>query len=158
MTSLSAFVVRAPKFHAVASCRWCGGQFRLIHQTQWICENDECADKQIAEAITRKVAIPDKSPYLYLPLPLQVEIDKSDVKRLLVHGPAGISKSFGSRWHLYKLCRELPGYQALLLRVTLKQLEKNHLKYAEAECQAMGDAEYKGGNDKKVVFDNGSEI
>ena len=144
--------------HKIARCRWCGGDFIRVYQTQWICENDACQHRQIAAAILKDPRPADGStPYLFLPLPLQVDIEESPIKRLLVHGPAGISKSYGARWHLYKRCRLIPGYQALLLRVSLEQLKKNHLKYMESEAAALGDAEYRPGP-REMHFENGAMI
>lgn len=145
-------------FHAVARCRWCGGRFERIYGWQWICETRHCAERMIDAAMFPHERVLDGSPFLFLPLPLQVDIDEHPAKRLLVLGPAGISKSFGSRWHLYKRCRKYKGYQALLLRCTLEQLRTNHLEFMKGEAEKMGDARYVGGNEKRMYFDNGAMI
>ena len=147
-------------YHKIAVCRWCSGRFYRIYGWQWRCETDACFDRCVAHAILKEnVADDTESPYFYLPLPLQVDIEESPIKRLLVWGPVGISKSFGARMSLYKRCRKIAGYQALLLRCTYDQLEKNHLKYMPAECSALGDATYKENNKRpKVKFENGSEL
>lgn len=139
-------------YHGVAQCRWCGGRFRIVQEFQWLCENDACAERQISAAYNRPQGSPFPSPYLYLPLPLQVDIDEIEIRRLLVHGPAGISKSFGGRWSLYSRCKKIPGYSALLLRCTYDQLEKNHLKYMDAESRWLVNAKYERGTIKRMAF------
>jgi phage terminase large subunit len=146
------------KQHGVARCRWCGGPFGQVFGFQWLCLTLACAERCIANAIAKPEDSAFDSPLLYLPLPLQVETEEHPVRRLLVHGPSGISKSFGGRWSLYARCRKIPGYTALLLRCTYDQLEKNHLRFMPAEAELLGDAEYKSGNPKRMVFENGSEI
>ncbi len=145
------------KLHEKAVCRWCGGPFEQIYGWQWICANPPCAERQIKHAVLAENPPEDKSPYLFLPLPLQVDIEESPIKRLLVWGPAGIAKSYGLRWHLYKRCLKIPGYQALLLRATYDQLYRNHLQFMGAEAKSFG-AKYLAGTDKpkQVQFDNGS--
>lgn len=151
--------LEAPKAHKIARCRWCGGPFVRVW-AQWFCANlaQGCPDRQIAHAIHHPTPIEGRSPFFYLPLPLQVDIEESPVKRLLVHGPQGISKSYGGRMSLYARCRKIPGYQALLLRCTYDQLQKNHLQFVRAECDALGDAKYTAGTTKVVEFENGSRI
>ncbi len=153
--------------HSVAKCRWCGGPFEQIFGWQWICTNKPCAERQIAHAVFSPEPKDGETPYLFLPLPLQVDIEESPIKRLLVWGPRGISKSFGGRWHLYKRCLAIPGYQALLLRVTYDQLFRNHLKFMPTETNAFGKtsdgtpvARYFAGTDKPkhVQFSNGSTL
>lgn len=145
-------------YHAVARCRWCGGRFERIYGWQWICESPHCAERMVTAAMLPKERPIEGSPFLFLPLPLQIEIDEHPAKRLLVWGPAGISKSFGSRWHLYRRCRQIPGYQALLLRCTLEQLRTNHLEFMKGEAEHLGDAKYVGGNERRMYFDNGAMI
>src|SRR5215471_17716576 len=133
-----------PDRHPIARCRWCGGFFvRFFHQ--WLCESPECAEKQQAHAIERNLTVKDESPYLFLPLPLQVDMQTSTVKRLLVAGAGGASKSYGARWHLYTECLTFPGYIALLLRVSYDELQKNHLQWMPGEAAMLGDAKYSGG-------------
>lgn len=125
---------------------------------QWICETSACAAREVAHAIRKAESVSFPSPFLYLPLPLQVDIEESPVKRLLVHGSRGVSKSYGGRWSLYARCRKIAGYSAMLLRCTYDQLEKNHLKYMDAEAKLLGDAKYEKGSVKRMVFENGSEV
>lgn len=89
-------------------------------------------------SIRRRGETPDgMSPFVFLPVPLQVDTEESPTRRLLVHGPAGISKSYGGRWMLYRMCMRFEGIQCLLLRCTIEQLRKNHLKYIDTEIRQI---------------------
>ena len=145
-------------FHGTARCRWCKGLFVQIFGFQWVCARVACAARQVAHAIHASASSAFPSPFLYLPLPLQVDIEESPVKRLLVFGAAGFGKSFAGRWSLYARCRRIPGYCALLVRCTYDQLEKNHLRYMEAEAKWLGDAKYEKGTVKRMAFNNGSDV
>ena len=106
-----------------------------VYGWQWICETAACAEKQLAHAVKSASLI---APYHFLPLPFQVDVEDYPVKRLLVHGAAGVSKSYFGRWYAYKRCRTIPGFRALLIRCTYDQLMKNHLQYIPAEAKALG--------------------
>jgi hypothetical protein len=148
--------------HAVARCRWCKGRFVRVYGFQWLCESIECAYRQVADAVVKDPWPTEDgvSPFLFLPLPLQVDIEELPVKRLLVHGPAGIAKSYGGRWHLYKRCRKIRGYRALLLRCTYDQLYKNHLQFMTDEAAQLGDAKFINATNqpKQMKFANGSVV
>jgi hypothetical protein len=128
----------SPRRHSVAHCRWCGGQFVQVFGYQWLCETKACADRQIAHAVLRQTPIPGLSPYAFLPLPFQVEVELHPAKRLLVHGAAGVSKSYFGRWYAYKRCLEIPGFNALMIRATYDQLLKNHMIFMPAEAKVLG--------------------
>jgi Terminase-like family. len=68
---------------------------------------------------------------------------ESPITHLLIAGAAGVSKSFGARWNLFRRCRAIGGYRALILRTTFPELERNHLQFCSGETKALGDAEYK---------------
>lgn len=121
-------------YHAKAKCRWCGGRFRKVFGYQWGCENAECFERCKAAGVLDSTG----EKYLFLPLPFQVEIEEYPVRRLLVHGAAGVSKSYFGRWYAYKRCRQIPGFRVLLLRCTYDQLMKNHLQYIPDESKLLG--------------------
>jgi hypothetical protein len=145
-------IIRAPQLHGVAKCRWCQKPFRRMDERHWICSSDDCADRQLAAAMRK--AGQSSGPILFLPLPLQIDVDESKVTHLLIAGAAGVSKSVGARWNLYRRCRLIPGYRALLLRCTYPELEKNHLQFCSAEAKALGDATYKN---RIVTFEHGDD-
>jgi hypothetical protein len=80
--------------------------------------------------------------------------------RLFLAGPRGIPthNSYGARWGLYKRCREVEGFRALLLRATFPELEKGHLQYMSREAQLLGDARYVGWQTREMRFGNGAVI
>lgn len=147
-------VIRSAIEHQVAKCRWCGGKFRFIDHRHWICTTSACADRQLARAMRR--AGDPHGPIIHLPLPLQVDCRESTVRNLLIAGAAGVSKSVGCRWAIYQDCRDVPGFRALLLRVSYDQLAKNHLQYIPYETHQLGDAYYQAGP-KLTTFSHGED-
>ncbi len=147
-----------PVYHGVAKCRWCGGRFMRVYQTQWRCESDACFERCVKHAIMQRTEPAEgESPYWFLPLPFQVDVNEAKVPNLLVAGAAGISKSFGGRMGLYSECKQIPGLRCLLLRLTYGELEENHLQFMDAEAKALG-GKYSGGNVRKMeIFHEGDE-
>jgi hypothetical protein len=148
-----------PVYHAKAQCRWCGGRFqRYFHH--WICEREPCQQRQFAKSVLKSETPTDNtSPYLYIALPFQVECEERQriVKRLLIHGEAGISKSYFARWSLYGFCREFKGVQVVIVRETLPELYLNHLQFMERDTTLLGDCEFKPDpKARRVEFENSS--
>jgi phage terminase large subunit len=120
---------RARKFHPVARCRWCSHQFVQVYESQWVCVSAGCRERQHDYAVMN----PGKrkrgeSPYLYLPLPVQVDIEEMTAKNGMGGGAAGGTKSHGALWRLIRRALRIPGFEALLLRRTFPELEKTHLR------------------------------
>jgi hypothetical protein len=162
-----------PTLHAVARCRWCGGPFYQVHREppQWLCLNVPCADRQVRAAIPRVLpsiaahesSLSLDSPWLFLPLPLNIDLAESPYKRTLLAGAAGSSKSFGARWMAYRECLMRPGIRILLLRTSFDELYKNHSQFMPTESQQLqtfghGLVRYMSGNYKAVMFGNGSAL
>src|SRR5262245_49928532 len=133
-------VIGPPELHPVARCRWCQRQFRRYDERHWICTTEQCAERQLALAMYR--AGGGGAP-LFIPFPLQVEVEENTTRNLLIAGAAGVSKSTASRWSLYRACRKIPGYRAMILRTTFPELERNHLQFMPLEAEQLGDADYK---------------
>ena len=129
------------KRHKVAKCRWCGGAF-VRYFAQWVCENSECQERCAEHAVVKPDVVEGESPFLYLPLPLQVEIEMHPARRLLIEGPAGYGKSYSARWSLYKLCLKHRGFQGLLIRCTYDQLNRNHLQFVDDEIRHFEGAKF----------------
>jgi hypothetical protein len=146
-------------YHQKCRCCWCGGRFVLVYGCQWLCEHTDCAARQISHAMLYDDGVVNRtaSPYLMLPTPIQVSLELARERNVLIGGAAGGSKSYGLRWHLYRWCRAIPGYQALLLRRTYDELEKNHLIKMRVEADLMADATYQPGP-RRMMFENGSMI
>jgi len=161
-----------PVTHPIARCRWCGNQFYRVHALppQWLCLTPACADRQVQAAIPRLVSAalaelepPGQSPWLFLPLPLNIDLAESPYKRTLLAGSAGSSKSYGARWMAYRECLARPGLRVLLLRRTFPELEKNHTDFMAAEALALqryghGSVKYFGGYYKSMTFGNNAKI
>jgi hypothetical protein len=156
-----------PVTHGVARCRWCGGRFYLAHAAppQWLCLTPACAERQVAASLARTLpdnAKPDGgSPWLFLPLPVNIDLADSPHKRTLLAGAAGSSKSFGARWLAYRECLNRPGLRVILLRTTYDEIYKNHSQYMPAEAVDLqryghGYVKFAGGNYKAIYFANGS--
>jgi hypothetical protein len=80
--------------HPVAKCRWCGNQFRQIEDgAHWICLSEACATRQLEAAVSHPHPTNFAGQRLYVPLPLQVDIEEHPARHLLVAGAAGISKA-----------------------------------------------------------------
>jgi len=148
-----------PVYHAIAVCRWCGGRFRSIHETQWVCENEGCAQKQIAHAtLMPEGRTTMLSPYLYLPTPFGVEMHESRVMNLLGGGAAGGAKSHNCRWDLYQWCEKIEGYEALLMRRTFPELDSTHLARMEREQYLRDGWKFYKQDRRMVCTKNGSSI
>lgn len=148
--------------HAVARCRWCGGRFVQLYAVQWICETEACARRQLQYAMF-SVAEPQpgRSPWYYIPLPLQVDIETvamANWKHSLIAGAVGTAKSHGARHLLYRFCQMIPGLRVLMLRNSYDALNKNHLQYMDDEADQVGGI-YTGGNVRQMRFphDDGPE-
>lgn len=141
--------------HAVAVCRWCQSPFARYH-SQWTCPTPECQERCAAHAVLKPTPEDGTSPFLYLPLPLQVEVEEHPARRLLVEGPAGWGKSYAARWSLYKLAMKYRGFRGLLLRCTYDELDKNHLQFIDDEIAHFENAKFKRGTQeaKHVVFND----
>lgn len=91
---------------------------------------------------------------LYLPLPKQTVWHEAVYNRELVYyligGAAGPGKSTCIRRILYELAKLIPGFHALILRKTIPDLKKSHLRFLPFEVSQMG-GEWKEG-DKMAVF------
>jgi len=150
-------------YHPKARCRWCAGRFVLVYGGEWMCETPACADRQIAHAMRRDGGGPGDplgqshaSPFIWLPTPVQVELIESRVRNLLWGGAAAGSKSHGLRWNGYRSCRDIAGYECLILRRTFVELESTHLSRMERVDQQLLGAKYVGGTDRAMRFPNGS--
>lgn len=138
-------------------CRWCGGAFRRVYDTNWLCANAACESRQLAHAWKKDPAPEDAScPYLYIPTPAQVELRECITKKLLWGGAAGGAKSHGLRWDAYFWCAAIEGYEVLLMRRTFPELENTHLLRMEREARLLG---WKYNAQKRIIeAPNGSFI
>ena len=75
---------------------------------------------------------------LFIPLPRQVEFMRCGKKYRLFGGAAMGAKSHGGRWWLYRLCLQIPGFEALILRETLGEIRRTHLRRMMQESVLLG--------------------
>lgn len=113
----------------------------------WWCLTKACYTKQLAWGVSR-LAPGSKlngdpmrkrvSQRLFLPTPKQVVFMSHPAKHRLFGGAAGPGKSMAARWMLYRLCMEIPGYEALILRENFPELDRTHLRRMAVECDLIG--------------------
>lgn len=92
---------------------------------------------------------------LYKPQPHQLEFHLSDTPNLLALGTRKTGKSVSMRWDILIRCLQFPGFKALVLRRTIPDLRKSHLRYINAEMRALGQGHYRE-TTSDVKFNNGS--
>lgn len=84
----------------------------------------------------------------YTPQPRQLLLHQTLASEILYGGAAGGGKSHSIRWDGYDFCLKNPGCVAVLVRQTLPQLEKNHIRKVRAELpKELGDY-----NETRKVF------
>lgn len=121
-------------------CCWCQSQFvreAFGYKTAWVCPTEECRDRQL------KWRMDDNEGHLfYLPNPRQVEIEEAVASRkytaICFGGARGGSKSICWRRIAQRYCMKLPNFSVLFLRRELKQLTRNHLRFAQKEAKLLG--------------------
>src|SRR6185436_3562343 len=79
-----ALATASERRHPVARCRWCGGPFRWVFEQHWLCATEDCAYRQLASAVRRRGMSENQSPYLFVPLPVQIEVEEDMTPNLLV--------------------------------------------------------------------------
>ena len=143
---------------SAATCCWCGAGLRRVGDGPWLCWTARCNERQHEWAVVeadrdRAGTITKIRRYLYCPTPVQVTwheaVYEPSTTRLLVGGAAGPGKSRFIREALYRLCAQVPGLQALLIRKSYKDLEKSHLRFMPYEVKTRG-GEYKAGKYEAV--------
>lgn len=105
----------------------------------------------------RQPGVVDK--WFYNPAPVAVPFHASKVPNILFGGAAGGTKSHSARWDAYRHCIAVPGFRALLMRRTFKELKDNHIDKSHSEAQLLDD--FLGGkgrirhikDDFEVIFD-----
>lgn len=102
------------------------------------------------------VTVKKQRKWLYVPSPKQVEFHASPAKNRLFGGAAGGSKSHAIRWGMYRRALTIDGYEGLLLRRTMPELRKTHLRRMAREVPMLGGVYRK--SEYIAEFPNGSII
>jgi hypothetical protein len=107
----------------------------------WLCPTLACKTRQLQWAVV--ITMKGKPPRpVYIPTPRQVEWHEAvyhrATNRLCVGGQAGPGKSKWLREVLYRFAQQVPGFHALLLRRTYKDLDQSHLRFVPFEVAQRG--------------------
>lgn len=87
----------------------------------------------------RRIVLQD--PYgkvLYAAWPKQVLLHENITPKFILEGERGTGKSHALRWDCHLSAMASPGYKYLILRRTMPELRKSHLKFIGAEMRALG--------------------
>jgi hypothetical protein len=137
----SAPVAEAPRsWLPVYRCCWCGHEFiqRHVDGTKaWVCPTEKCYLRQI------KWKILDEGKQLfYLPMPRLVEVEEAVASlrygALCLGGDRAGGKSVGLKSLIYRYCRKIPNFSALILRRNFPELELNFMRFAPTEAPRLG--------------------
>lgn len=144
-----------------AVCCWCSSPLVELEGAWW-CGNtgsDVCRRRQIACG-TARLDGKGKSQvrhWLYIPTPVQTLWHEAtlnrEATRIGVGGAAGPGKSRFARETLYWFAQQVPGFHALLLRRTHKDLEQSHLapRFMPHEVASRG-GDYVKGPPAQAIF------
>lgn len=159
-----------------AVCCWCGAALRRYDGSPWWCPTRACAVRQaewgvmVEETHGRKAV----ARHLYLPTPKQAAyhetrlteallgypLTKADPMRprmnRLFGGAAGGGKSKSLRYDMYRKAKTIPRFTGAILRRTLPELKKTHLREFQRDASLIGAEFIKSEN--QLVFENGAVI
>lgn len=129
-----------------AVCCWCASPLCKV-DAHWWCGNprsEVCRHRQARHASYTHDAKGRVKEWLYVPLPKQTvwheAVYQREITRFLIGGAAGPGKSTSIRRILYEFAKVVPGLHALILRKTLKDLKKSHLRFLPYEVSQLGGA------------------
>lgn len=95
----------------------------------------------------------------YTPQLHQIPYHESDTPNLLALGTRDTGKSYMERHDAIIRCMKFPGFKALILRRTMPDLQKSHLRHVDQEMKLLGrDVGYYRESTHDVKFANGSFI
>lgn len=74
----------------------------------------------------------------YVPTPLQLEFHESTAPNCIIEGSRGTGKSVAIRNDAHMRSLKYPGYTYLIVRRTMPELKKSHLRFIDMEMKAFG--------------------
>jgi phage terminase large subunit len=103
---------------------------------------------------------PEGLPFAwYTPQPHQIPYHECDTPNLLALGTRDTGKSYMMRHDAIIRCLKFPGFKALILRRTMPDLQKSHLRHIDTEMKLLGkEVGYYREGTHDVKFGNGSFI
>ena len=121
-------------------CPWCGSAYVQKHvdyMLAWCCPTERCYNRQIKWKI-----VDDGRKLFYLPMPRLVEVEEAVASlqygAICLGGDRSGGKSVGLRSLIYRYCRKIPNFSALLLRRNFPELSLNHMRFAAMEAPRLG--------------------
>lgn len=139
-----------------ASCCWCSASL-VKSGAIWWCGNqtsDACRLRQSRHAQYTTDSHGKLKEWLYVPLPKQTvwheAVYEPTITRFLIGGAAGPGKSTCIRRILYEFAKVVPGFHAIILRQSIPDLKKSHLRFLPYEVAQLGGLWKEG--DKIAVF------
>lgn len=90
----------------------------------------------------------------YEPTPKQREFHESNAPNTLLEGTRGTGKSVAIRMDAHMRAMAIPGFVYLVVRRTMPELQKTHLKFIRREMQQLGG--YFNKSEKIAYYPNGS--
>lgn len=139
-----------------AICCWCAAPLVKVQRHYWCGNPDQnlCRIRQRKHAQYRPTSRGKAEEIIYLPLPKQAvwheAVYDRTVTRFLIGGAAGPGKSTCIRRILYEFARLVPGFHALILRKSIPDLKKSHLRFLPYEVAQLGGTWKE--SDKAAVF------
>lgn len=154
-----------------AVCCWCGKPLKRAGGPWW-CFTPDCQTRQASWGVQTRVG--KKLSYAYLPTPKQTEYHETRLTEALLGypltqagairprmnrmygGAAGPGKSHALRWDMYRKALTIPNYTGAILRRTMPELKKTHLRAFQRDAGIIGAQFLKSEN--QLQFENGSII
>lgn len=93
--------------------------------------------------------------HYYVPTPKQLDFHESIILNVIMEGSRGTGKSLCIRNDAHMRALSRPGYTYLIIRRTMPELKKSHLRYINREMRAFGGSFHKG--DYIATYPNGSQ-
>jgi hypothetical protein len=126
---------------SAATCCWCKSPL-VQAEGVWWCGNvadASCRLKQSDHAVARIDRKTERRVgWLYVPTPKQAEFAGHPAKNRLFGGAAGPGKSHAARWSIYRKCMSIQGFEALIIRKTMPELKKSHIRKLRRDRQVLG--------------------
>lgn len=146
-----------------AVCCWCGARLKRADGGPWWCFAPDCYRRQAEWAVLTEEG--KARTFRYVPTPKQTMYHETrriagDETRGRINrmygGAAGPGKSKAGRADQYRKALLIPGYTGAILRRTMPELKKTHLREFAKDAEWLGAQFLKSEN--QLVFENGSIV